>query len=46
MRVKVKATGEIIEVTECCDGGYSDKNGMFYLNSEVEIVETKRKISL
>lgn len=43
MRVKVKATGEIIEVTECFDGGYSDKNGVFYLNSEVEKIETNKQ---
>lgn len=46
MKVRVKATGEIIEVTECFDGGYSDKDGRFYLSTEVEKVETKRSISL
>lgn len=46
MKVKVKATGKIIEVTECFDGGYSDKDGRFYSSAEVEKVDTKRSISL
>lgn len=38
MKVKVKETGEIIEVTQCFGGGYSDKDGVFYTSDEVEIV--------
>jgi hypothetical protein len=41
MKVKIKRTGEIIEVTPCFDSGYSDKNGFYYMSSEVELIETK-----
>ncbi len=39
MKVKIKRTGKVIEVTPCFDGGYSDKNGFFYTISEVELAE-------
>lgn len=36
--VIVKATNEIVEVTECFDSGYSDRDGCFYESSEVEVI--------
>ncbi len=42
MKVRVKSTGEVIEVTECFGGGYTDKKtGKFYESSEVEKIEEK-----
>lgn len=42
MKVKIKNTGDIIEVTECFGGGYSDKNGFFYESSEVEKIKKEK----
>lgn len=41
MKVRVKSTNEIVEVTECFDNGYSDRDGCFYESSEVEVITEK-----
>lgn len=43
MKVRVKATGKIIEVTQCFGGGYSDKDGMFYTSNEIEKITNEHR---
>lgn len=44
MKVRVKATGIIVEVTKCFGGGYSDKDGVYYTSSEVEIIKPEKNV--